>query len=87
MQGNVRKKAGRKSKAEEMGLQSLLDMAWPKEKRLALFVKLSEMAETGNLEATKLLMAYTFGKPREYHEISGGVQIRLVDDTSDSDSE
>lgn len=66
-----------------MGLQSLLDMAWPKEKRLSLFVKLSEMAETGNLEATKLLMAYTFGKPREHHEISGGISIRVTDDSSD----
>lgn len=74
---------GRTSKAAEAGLAALLDMAWPKEKRLSLFVKLSEMAETGNLEATKLLMAYTFGKPREHHEISGGISIRVTDDSSD----
>lgn len=77
------KPRGRTSKAVEQGLAALLDMAWPKEKRLSLFVKLSEMAETGNLEATKLLMAYTFGKPREHHEISGGIAIRVTDDSSD----
>lgn len=83
MEKTVKKKMGRPSKAQEAGLASLLDMAWPKERRLALLTKLAEQAEGGNLEATKLLMAYTFGKPREHHEISGGISIRVTDDSSD----
>ena len=38
-------------------------------------------AKAEDLEATKILLAYTFGKPKEYHEHSGGVLIRIVDDS------
>jgi hypothetical protein len=39
-------------------------------------------AKAEDLEATKILLAYTFGKPKEYHEHTGGVLIRIVDDSS-----
>jgi hypothetical protein len=39
-------------------------------------------AKQEDLEATKILLAYTFGKPKEYHEHTGGVLIRIVDDSS-----
>lgn len=69
---------GRPSKAEEMGLKALLDRAWPARRRLKLFEKLGEMAEEGNIEAMKLLTAYTFGKPTENHNVIGVQEIRVV---------
>jgi len=68
-------RSGRKSKADELGLQSLLDRAWPESKRVKFFSELAKLAEnprtlTG-MEAGKLLAAYTYGKPTERVEHSG----------------
>lgn len=69
------KKAGRKSKAEEMGLKALLDKCWSRQSREACVKKLAEDCESSDFqtrnESRKLLMAYTFGKPTEKHEIGG----------------
>lgn len=70
--------SGRKSKAEELGLQGLLNKAWPVAERIKLFAKLAEMARDGNIEAIKLLTAYTFGKPTENHNVIGVQEIRVV---------
>lgn len=76
-------RSGRKGYAEELGLHELLNRAWPKERRLALFEKLSAMAEEGHVEASKLLLNYTFGKAPETHNLQGGLKIRIVDESSD----
>jgi hypothetical protein len=44
---------------------------WPKKQRMEMVRKWAERAERGDLEAGKLLMAYTYGKPTERHEHSG----------------
>lgn len=68
------KKAGRKSKAEEMGLKALLDKCWSPQARAKCIKKLAEDCESSEFqvrnESRKLLMAYTFGKPTEKHEVS-----------------
>jgi hypothetical protein len=69
--GGKRPGAGRKSKAEENDLQGLMLRCWPKKQRMEMVRKWAERAERGDLEAGKLLMAYTYGKPTERHEHTG----------------
>ena len=77
-------RSGRKSKADELGLQSLLDRAWPESKRVKFFSELAKLAETPRtpqgMEAGKLLAAYTYGKPTERVEHSGNDEkpIRII---------
>jgi hypothetical protein len=84
--GGQKGRSGRKSKAAEMGLQSLLDKCWTQEDREQCVTSLAHKANAGDIEAIKLLMAYTFGKPKESVGVEGGLTIRLVDDTDDSGS-
>jgi hypothetical protein len=73
--GGKRTNAGRKSKAEELGLHSLLDECWTEADRRACVKKLAQDAKSRDFkqrhEARKLLLAYAFGKPKELHEHSG----------------
>lgn len=73
--GGARNGAGRKSKAEEMELQSLLDRCWTQAARESCITKLAKDANsrlfTVRHEARKLLMAYTFGKPVEHKKVTG----------------
>lgn len=69
--GGKRTGSGRKSKAEELGLQQLLDECWTTDDRRACLKALAKEARLGDKEATKLLMAYAYGKPKERHEITG----------------
>lgn len=62
-QGGKRLNAGRKSKAEEMGLAGLLNECWTIASRKACLKKLATKARAGDIKAIKLLMEYTFGKP------------------------
>jgi hypothetical protein len=66
--GGKKGRSGRKSKAEEMGLQALLDKCWTPADREACIKTLAAQANEGDKEAVKLLMAYTFGKPVERKE-------------------
>lgn len=80
--GGPRPNSGRKSKAEELGLQAMLDKAWPESSRLKFFSELAKMAENPRtaqgLEAGKLLSAYTYGKPKERVELSGNQNEPIV---------
>ena len=67
----IKGRSGRKSKAAELGLPRLLDKAFPIAERLELFRTLHNMARDGNMEALKLLLAYTYGKPSETHNVVG----------------
>lgn len=63
-----------------MGLQALLDRCWTPADRRACIAQLAKEAKAGNLEAIKLLMAYTYGKPIERKEHAGkdGEPIRVI---------
>ena len=80
--GGKRPDAGRKSRAEEMGLMRLLNECWTLAQRERVIRKLAALASKGDIEAIKLLMAYAFGKPTEKHQHSGDVnaplEIRVV---------
>jgi hypothetical protein len=73
--GGKRENAGRKTKAEELELQALLDECWTLEDRKACIRGLAEKANSSgcqqSMEAVKLLMAYTYGKPVDHKEITG----------------
>lgn len=62
-------RSGRKSKAEELGLQSLLESAFGPEKREQVIRRLAEIAsgpdDKSVVSAASLLLAYAFGKPHE----------------------
>lgn len=73
--GGKKGRSGRKSKAEEMGLAPLLNEAFPIEDRKAVIENLRRIA-TGHddkvaVSAANLLLAYTYGKPKESVEHSG----------------
>lgn len=78
MHGGKREGAGRPKKAESMGLTALLNECWEEDARRECITKLASMARGGDLDAMKLLMAYTFGKPKEKVELQGGVRIEVV---------
>ena len=63
--GGKKGRSGRKSKADEMGLVSLLDECWTLAQRKECIRKLATLAGEGDMDAIKLLMAYTYGKPKE----------------------
>ena len=73
--GGARPGAGRKTKAEILGLAELIDSAWPTDKQKAVIKKLAQDCTDKDFhvrhEARKLLMAYKFGKPTEKHVHSG----------------
>ena len=73
--GGKRENAGRKTKAEELGLAALIDSVWSIPKQKKVLKLLAEDAESLDFnqrhEARKLLLAYKFGKPTEKHELTG----------------
>lgn len=78
--GGARPGAGRKSKAELLGLPALLEECWTDADRRATLRALAAKASKGDMEAIKLLMAYAYGKPTERKEVSGpsGGPIEIV---------
>lgn len=79
--GGKKGRSGRKSKAEEMGLVALLDKCWTQAAREKCIKTLATQANRGEIEAVKLLMSYTFGKPTERHEHSGtpeGAPLEII---------
>lgn len=70
--GGRRPNAGRKSKAEEMGLAALLDKCFTQRDRKALFLALKRKAlQEDDMESMKLILAYLYGKPTEKREVTG----------------
>jgi hypothetical protein len=65
--GGARKGAGRKSKAEEMGLQGKLD---PMERDF--LNALHQAIKKGNPIALKLFAEYRYGKPQDNLDITSG---------------
>ena len=75
--GGKKGRSGRKVKAVNLGLQALLNECFTEDDRRDLFIKLAEMARNANLEAIKLLLAYTYGKPIEQKDstVDGTIEI------------
>lgn len=67
--GGKRRGAGRKPKASELDLQSLMDSCWTDRQRKETIKAWAKRAEMGDLEAGKMLMAYAYGKPTEHRQI------------------
>lgn len=82
--GGKKGRSGRKSKAEEMGLVATLENCFTIEDREQCIRKLAEDCKSSDFherhESRKLLLAYTYGKPKESHEHSGvdGASIEVV---------
>jgi hypothetical protein len=78
--GGQKGRSGRKSKAEELGLNALLNKCWTTAQREDCIRKLATLANDGDLDAIKLLMAYTFGKPKESVDLTstGDVVLRVI---------
>lgn len=79
--GGARKGAGRRGRLtvkQELQLSQLMDEAFPPEKRREAVEKQVALALGGDSEAFKVLMAYTYGKPKEKVEQSGAVRIEVV---------
>jgi hypothetical protein len=86
--GGARPGSGRKRKADELELQSLLISAWPPEARQAALDRLSQKADSDrgdSLDALKLLLAYAYGKPIERQEHSGELTVVKGYATKDAD--
>lgn len=75
--GGARPGAGRTSKAAMMGLKELLDEAWPRDQRVQALKKQAAAANSGDLDALKHLMSYTFGKPKEFQQVSAEVYVEV----------
>ncbi len=69
---------GRPSQARQE-LSELLMVSWPVAKRKATLRKLAEMAEAGDLESARLLLAYAYGKPVERQEVQAEISGYIVD--------
>jgi hypothetical protein len=81
--GGARPGAGRKTKAQILGLAELIDTAWPADQQTAVIKKLAEDCNASDFhtrhESRKLLLSYKFGKPTEKREHIGELGIRLLD--------
>jgi hypothetical protein len=64
-QGGKRDGAGRKTKAEEMGLPMLIEEVIGDEGKRELIKQIHEKAKSGSFNHQQLLMNYIFGKPTE----------------------
>lgn len=82
--GGQKGRSGRRTKAEEMGLVSLLDKCFTRADREVCIKKLAEDCRSEEFhvrqESRKLLLSYTYGKPRESieHLGEGGGPIEIV---------
>lgn len=80
--GGARPGAGRKSRAEELGLNDLMDSIGSTDKILQSLYKL---AIKDNIEAQKIWLGYRFGKPKESVTIQDNT-ITWVEADGDKDS-
>lgn len=69
-------------------LNELLEQVFTNPKRRAVIEKLIEDAEKGDHEARTLLLAYTYGKPKERIDIeqAGGLAIRVIRERTDRET-
>lgn len=82
--GGARKGAGRKSKAEELGLSDLMDSVGPTD---AILQSLHKLALKGNVEAMKLWLGYKFGKPKESVTITDNTIHWIEEENGNTDTQ
>lgn len=84
--GGKRPGAGRKSKAEELGLAELIDSVWSIPQQKNVLKKLAQDCNSKDFkerhEARKLLLAYKFGQPtaNQKTDLSGRIDFGWEDD-------
>lgn len=77
--GGYREGAGRKSKAEEMGLPKLIEEVIGDDGKRRLLEKIFEKAQTGSFLHQQLLMHYLYGKPQDNVDVtSGGEKVHGI---------
>jgi hypothetical protein len=84
--GGKRPGAGRKSKAEELGLTEMMDAIGPSEKVLKAIWELATGPHK-NIEALKLWMSYKFGKPKESVKVEQDTVITWIEEDGDTNPE
>lgn len=91
--GGAREGAGRKTKAEELGLAALLEKCFTEKDREACVKKLVKDAKNKDFhvrqESRKLLLAYAFGKPAQTIEMPGIEEVltELIKPKPDDDND
>lgn len=84
--GGKRKGAGRKTKAEELGLPNLINEVIGEEGKRELIDVLYRKSKTGSYQHLQLLLAYIFGKPVETvdlkAEIDQSIDISKLDEST-----
>lgn len=83
--GGARQGAGRKTKAEELGLPSLIEEVIGESGKKEIIKNLYTKAKSGSFPHTQLLMAYIYGKPVENHKVDEvkEITIKYTDGSND----
>ncbi len=68
--GGSRQGAGRKTKAEEMGLPKLIEDCIGEDGKREIIEKIHAQAKAGSFNHQQLLMQYIFGKPSDEVDIT-----------------
>lgn len=84
--GGKREGAGRKSKAEELGLNELMDSIGPTEKVLQAVYDLATGPKK-NTEAQKIWLSYKFGKPKESVTITDNTMYWIEEEHGNTDTQ
>jgi len=78
-------RSGRRPQVQQDNIRDLLDKYFTPDARQKVLAKVIEMANAKNLEAIKLLWSYCYGKAPETINLQGGIAIRMIDESSDSE--
>lgn len=78
MRGGYREGAGRKSKAEELGLSKLIDDVIGDTGKKELIENIFLKAKEGSFLHAQLLMHYMYGKPQDNVDITSGGEIIAI---------
>ena len=78
----VKGRSGRKSLSDEVALQRLLRSCWKVADREAAFSKLADMANEGNIEAMKLLLQYSYGRPKQIEGSGTPIHVTISHEPS-----
>jgi len=78
---------GRPTKAQEFGLNALIDRAWPPEEQEKAIQRMAWLIHNADKDATKVaafraLMEYKFGKPAQRMEIEHSGAVEVAGDVS-----
>lgn len=76
--GGARQGAGRKSKAEEMGLPKLIEEVIGEEGKKKLLEGIYEKALTGSFLHQQMLMHYLYGKPQDNVNVDLEAEVKHV---------